>query len=119
MGLWLFAIGATLGVGPIVFPGLRVWRNGLSAVEQVVWELIWTGLMFTGVLLTFLPGARRARFVAARNGRVCLNCGFELKGLDDRGTCPECGTGYDVERNLRRFRPRYRWTLWWPGGRRK
>jgi hypothetical protein len=94
---------------------LRDLAPGVGEIRQFIGGVV----VCAGILAMFLPSFRRTRLVVARNGRVCLNCGFELKGLDDRGTCPECGTEYDVERNLRRFRPRYRWTLWWPGGRRK
>jgi hypothetical protein len=29
--------------------------------------------------------------------RCCLHCRHDLRGLDERGICPECGTAYDIE----------------------
>jgi hypothetical protein len=47
----------------------------------------------------FLVG-RRARIAFAREileqeGMVCFDCGYNLKSLSDRHTCPECGTPYE------------------------
>lgn len=35
----------------------------------------------------------------ARTPRQCPKCGYSLRGLGDRGVCPECNTlfGFDVE----------------------
>jgi len=30
----------------------------------------------------------------------CGQCGYELTGLPDLGECPECGSEYDVGRNI-------------------
>lgn len=31
----------------------------------------------------------------------CHKCGYELTGLASRGTCPECGEGYDTQSQYR------------------
>ena len=39
---------------------------------------------------------RLKRRVRERRGRLCTACLFPLEGLGDAGTCPECGTDYDI-----------------------
>lgn len=39
---------------------------------------------------------RLKRRVREHGGRLCTACLFPLKGLGDAGTCPECGTDYDI-----------------------
>jgi len=41
---------------------------------------------------------RLARRRATEAGyRICGACGFNLRGLDTSGVCPECGTAYSLE----------------------
>lgn len=109
---------AVIVAGPFALMVVAPVRSGTS------WGVI--GGAVAWILLAWLAThwehrsiRRRTRYVHDKHGRVCFECGFDLEGLDDRGTCPECGRAYDVERNLRRFQPRYRWTLAWPWGRNK
>lgn len=46
---------------------------------------------------------RLRRQAVAADGRLCWECGYVLKGLPDRGECPECGTDYDAEDLRRRW----------------
>lgn len=39
---------------------------------------------------------RLARRVWDADGRLCLKCAYDLRGLPDRHRCPECGTEYDA-----------------------
>ena len=39
---------------------------------------------------------RLKRRVREHGGKLCTACLFPLKGLGDAGTCPECGTDYDI-----------------------
>lgn len=49
---------------------------------------------------------RLVRRVAESDGFLCLNCQYDLHGLEDSGECPECGEDYQRE-DLER-----RWNLW-------
>lgn len=40
---------------------------------------------------------RWRRAFAESGGRLCTGCAHNLAGLQDRGACPECGGGFDVE----------------------
>jgi hypothetical protein len=43
--------------------------------------------------------SRRAAFasrLAKADYRLCCSCGYDLSGLDDQGSCPECGATYSV-----------------------
>ncbi|MEY2794528.1 MAG: hypothetical protein RIR10_244 [Planctomycetota bacterium] len=49
------------------------------------------------------------RYTCALPEPHCDHCGFALKGLGERGNCPECGTDFDpqtvtVPRRMRRLR---------------
>lgn len=44
----------------------------------------------------------RARLVAAE-GRLCIHCMHELRGLADQGVCPECGRAFDLQADRRRW----------------
>jgi hypothetical protein len=39
--------------------------------------------------------------VRLTGGRRCPNCDYDVSGLPDAGTCPECSEPYDVNTNLR------------------
>ncbi len=51
------------------------------------------------ILLAMIPSAlifpvwivRLQRHVVAANGRICPNCLYDLRALDDDAVCPECG----------------------------
>lgn len=45
----------------------------------------------------------RSRVVAAR-GRLCLACGYDLRGSAPRGMCPECGVFHDAAHAAERWR---------------
>ncbi len=41
-------------------------------------------------------GQRRIKHaVLAAHGRACINCVYDLRGLGDTGSCPECGHPFD------------------------
>jgi ABC-type nitrate/sulfonate/bicarbonate transport system permease component len=49
-------------------------------------------------------GQRRIkRSVLAAQGRACINCVHDLRGLGETGTCPECGHAFDVAADSRRW----------------
>lgn len=63
----------------------------------------WVPLAGAGliVLLVFLLIARVMLFtrrIARSDGFLCLNCYYDLHGLADSGTCPECGEPYERAR---------------------
>lgn len=49
-------------------------------------------------------GQRRIRLaVGAAQGRACINCVYDLRGLGQTGTCPECGHAFDIAADARRW----------------
>lgn len=70
--------------------------------------LFWGALCFAFSTLLFLPTcalvASRIHRVCVtaceRGGAMCLRCGFDLRALPELGTCPECGTRYELKNNL-------------------
>ena len=47
----------------------------------------------------YLVQRRTVRDWHRARGRLCAHCGYDVSTLDDPGTCPECGTPYDTERD--------------------
>jgi hypothetical protein len=64
--------------------------------------LISIPLLFLGFAVFRTDAKRRGRRVIEAGGRVCIHCGFDLAGLEDRGKCPECGADYDIAESVRR-----------------
>ena len=59
----------------------------------VVWNLVEPQLLERGV----------RRDLVRSEGRMCTHCAHDLRGLEDRGVCPECGKEFDVEADRRRW----------------
>ena len=90
---------------------------GLGVLLALTLLLGWTGLyqnydrassvatlvagMLAGSLGAYLYLGRHVkrlrRRVIEHDRRVCLRCGYALKGLPDKHDCPECGTRYDIK----------------------
>ena len=56
-------------------------------VSMLIHQVTFAGLAMT--VLSLVAERRRGR-VVARDLRECTRCGFDLRGLGDRGLCPEC-----------------------------
>jgi len=62
--------------------------------------LFWVLFVIHSVLLVY--GLRFARghfkrLLLKNEWRICVACGYSLRGLPDRHQCPECGTEYEIE----------------------
>jgi hypothetical protein len=57
--------------------------------------------------------SRRIRELSKHDYRICQTCGYQLEGLPDEGTCPECGSSYDRQKTIRIWRNRmlFPWRL--------
>lgn len=72
---------------------------GVKAAKLVYVIVAWQ-LIYSTLLLIISKMGRRARIALAREvlereGAVCFECGYCLKSLPDKYTCPECGTSYE------------------------
>ncbi|HUU83653.1 MAG TPA: hypothetical protein VM243_09135 [Phycisphaerae bacterium] len=73
-------------------------------MDWIGWLTLHTlyGLVFMGMLVTWTIWPRvafsrlRAKLLANEH-LLCLSCGYPLKGLPARHTCPECGRPYEAE----------------------
>jgi uncharacterized paraquat-inducible protein A len=63
-------------------------------VRQVGWAAIILGVAAAGL---WSVGLEQSVALLKRNEcRVCPRCRYVLSGLDDEGTCPECGMRYTL-----------------------
>ncbi len=81
----------------------------LPAFRGKPWTFAIQGLMFVlmaGITFWFIAGFRRVtRSAKEMGGKICWRCGYNLKGLADEGTCPECGDRYALAELRRRWMP--------------
>ncbi|MEO0965696.1 MAG: hypothetical protein AAFY08_11295 [Planctomycetota bacterium] len=80
-GSWLLSLGV---------PAIRPHWQSVPWLLIIVRQDAMLGLMLVvgGVVLVL----KRWRHVAsARRKKLCVNCGYDLRGQADRDACPECG----------------------------
>lgn len=53
--------------------------------------------ILTQVLLWARVRSRLQRFLLESNSRYCVMCGYDLRGSEGSGLCPECGTSFSRE----------------------
>lgn len=95
--LWIAAIFVITLLGTVASPFVLM---RLRTRFQPVWALPGIPLVcVTATLGTGLFARRRMvrirRAVQAASGRACTGCLYNLSGLGEAGTCPECGRGFD------------------------
>jgi hypothetical protein len=87
--------------------GLTAWRYTLADRRRPWQRYTIMTFGFLPALVIFPLGALRLRGVTRAwqrtGGRLCTHCAYDITGLTDRGTCPECGRGYDVEADAARW----------------
>jgi hypothetical protein len=89
-----------------VFYELPATQSAMSTPN--IWLSVGVPLAcFVPVFVAFLGiwrGQRRIRLaVRAAQGRACINCVHDLRGLGDTGACPECGHAFDIAADARRW----------------
>ena len=100
--LWVLwgGIGiAAMAVAGVIGP---VFLSGLWTIVPLIAVSLANSVAMP-VLLNRRSRHLRAAHRAA-DGRICANCGHSLVGLDDTGTCPECGAPYRLADLRRRWR---------------
>ena len=79
--------------------GFWVPRN---AWEHVQWIRLGLPLCLMGVVVVY--SFRRSRSIKLAEYKVCFRCGYELRGLDASGNCPECGRAYEFAALARKWK---------------
>ncbi len=70
---------------------LRAALVGLVQVAGVGVHAVPVVFIMAGMALFSLALVRLRRRLREAGGRLCLRCGYDLRGIDDPGACPECG----------------------------
>ena len=96
---WLLVplVFVVVGVVAIVVPEVR---RMLGSGSAWFWKAASGAcLLFQGIMILGLwASMRRIRLaVAASGGRTCTACLQDLRGLGERGVCPECGRVFSLE----------------------
>ncbi|GMV70989.1 MAG: hypothetical protein AMXMBFR77_08280 [Phycisphaerales bacterium] len=81
--------------------GMVVLLGGY-AFDLPVHPWIVCAAILAGQLMSALAQLSLVRDVRAAKGRLCSRCCYDLTGLPDSGSCPECGTSYDPD-TLKRY----------------
>ncbi len=90
----LFALMALAWVilrGPLGVPRGFLYRFGALVLGVVPLTVIWP------VWLLRTRHIRRA--LLDSEGRLCTHCAYDVSRLPPSGICPECGSGYDIEKD--------------------
>ena len=118
--------GTASGIFPPVMRRGLLWWFGLSIVFPVL-TIAWVvlrdrlglprhgGFRFVPLALALVPivivtplWLLRTRSIRrdllASGGRLCTRCGYNVAALAPSGTCPECGSRYDVEADKEQWR---------------
>jgi len=105
----LMILIALLGACQVVMLVAR--GRGLDGFPPA-WPTITMATLFVvaaRVTIPYLAIRSLRKFVEREEYKVCLECGYLLKGLMSPSRCPECGTAYDIEET------RAYWKSWLAG----
>jgi len=98
--LWWFALPA------LALPyGVYVVAKGRHAL---VFVLILGGLTLLAQAIVVVRFVMLRRRLRQSSGSLCLRCGYDLRGLDDPGLCPECGREFQLQRDSATWRKHVR-----------
>lgn len=91
---------------------------GVSSFPVNIRFIIYSLAFSQGAAFAFLPFRyfvlavpvhRICAEACERGGATCLRCGFDLRLLSELGTCPECGTRYELANNLAAWQRSEQW----------
>lgn len=90
-------IASSVGVGLLAPVATLLLNNGTvprwAFIAAVAIPGVASGLIGACMGLAVHIEQKRARLA---DGRRCWWCGYELEGLSDAGTCPECGRAFTI-----------------------
>lgn len=89
----LFTVYQVLFIGGVIVPRVIQGRAGWLEYSLIVVGVVASA----GYPLSRYHMRRRYRALADRDWRVCRWCRFDLRGLPDKGKCPECGEDYSID----------------------
>lgn len=75
----------------------------------------WSWVGFMGILVSGQLWIWRRLYqrVERSDSRLCLDCGYDLRGSGEAGTCPECGVSFEIAEVRKRW-DKHLWRLWTP-----
>lgn len=85
MVLNLFLWGDMGIIDDLVVGGCLAWIIPIVCTESILWRRV------------------RRRVIDA-GYKACIHCGYDLRGLGDSGTCPECSRPFEIDDVVRRWR---------------
>lgn len=92
--LWTVTAVYLLGLlGTAVLP----ITHAATTVTFIAITLAWATITIVAVL----QWRKARRRLVEHNFHVCCNCAYPLTGLDEAGSCPECGHTYGFESTRR------------------
>lgn len=101
--LMIVVIPQLVVVTGLLWSWLGSGRHG--PVPLWVFVLPVAGVLVSNALIAWRARHLRAR-VARAGGRLCTKCGYDLGGLSEQGTCPECGQRFRLDDTI------HAWAAW-------
>lgn len=84
-------VSTILGAASLALPSVRAWMGKGGIMFAVGIPLVCFVPMFIAIIGMAVAQRRIRAKVIAADGRVCIHCVHDLRGLPDQGLCPECG----------------------------
>lgn len=92
---WLWWALPVLAIPAWVYAWIRPSTGAILGAQVLCYVLLLAAGLIIGI-----RHVRNWRRFARLGGRMCLRCGFDLRGLPDAGRCPECGEPFDTTRAM-------------------
>ena len=84
----------TAVAAPFVLRYVAPWISPLWALPGIPFAILTA--TFGAIWYTRRRTQRVKHAVQAAAGRACLACVYDLRGMGDTGSCPECGRRFDI-----------------------
>lgn len=104
--VWWFAVPtvATVFAGSLfAFPTVRSLMAKGGMWSGIALPLVFMLPVFVAIMGNAIGLRRIRRRLVAAEGRLCIHCVHDLRGLAEQGVCPECGRAFDVMADRRRW----------------